>query len=97
MNKRNLKEHFEEIEKISKKISTVEDSLDFWEKKMDECFSKCDEAENIKWHPDIDQKISSLKKELELILGKIHLEEREMDRLDEKMDELYKSIFSSEA
>ena len=63
---------------------------------MEECFSQCDEIEENQWLPDLDEKISNLRKEMKFILNKVEAEERELDRLDESINKLYKEIISIE-
>ena len=87
---------FEEIEKLSSKIDIILESINFWEAKMEKCFAECDKIEENQWLPDLDEKISTVRKEMQLILGKVHAEERELDILDESIAKLYKEIISSE-
>ena len=91
-----VKKKFEEIEKLSSKIDIILESIIFWETKMEKCFAECDEIEENQWLPDLDEKISTVRKEMQLILNKIHAEERELDILDESIAKLYKEIISSE-
>lgn len=90
------KEKFKEIEKLSSKIDMILESISFWEVKMEECFAECDEIEENQWLPNLNEKISTIRKEMQLILNKIHAEERELDILDESIAKLYKEIISSE-
>ena len=90
------KKKFEEIEKLSSKIDIILESINFGETKMEKCFAECDEIEENQWLPDLDEKISTVRKEMQLILGKVHAEERELDILDESIAKLYKEIISSE-
>ena len=91
-----VKKKFEEIEKLSSKIDIILESINFWETKMEKCFAECDKIEENQWLPDLDEKISNVRKEMQLILGKVHAEERELDILDESIAKLYKEIISSE-
>ena len=90
------KKKFEEIEKLSSKIDIILESINFWETKMEKCFAECDEIEENQWLPDLDERILSLRKEMNFILNKVQAEERELDRLDESISELYKQIISVE-
>tara|TARA_B100000214_G_scaffold21350_1_gene14256 strand:+ start:2227 stop:2517 length:291 start_codon:yes stop_codon:yes gene_type:complete len=90
------KEKFEEIDRLSSKIDVILESIAFWEERMDKCFSKCDEIENNQWLPDLDKKISNVRKEMQFILNKVHAEERELDVLDVEIAKIYKEIISSE-
>ena len=92
-----VKKKFEEIEVLSSKIDLILESIAFWEAKMEECFVECDEIQENQWLPDLDKKISTVRKEMKLILSKVHAEERELDILDESIAKLYKEIISSEA
>ena len=96
MKSKKLEKTLLEIEHISSEISIVEDSISFWENRMEECFSRCDEVEKNQWLPDLDERILSLRKEMKFILNKVQAEERELDRLDESISELYNQIISVE-
>ena len=96
MKSKNIEKIFAKIEDISSEISIVEDSISFWENRMEECFSRCDEIEENQWLPNLDEKISNLRKEMKFILNKVEAEERELDRLDESINKLYKEIISIE-
>ena len=63
---------------------------------MEKCFAECDEIEENQWLPDLNERISTVRKEMQLILSKVHAEERELDILDESIAKLYKEIISSE-
>jgi len=91
-----VKKKFEEIEKLSSKIDVILESISFWETRMNKCFAECDEIEKSQWLPNLNEKISTVRKEMQLILNKIHAEERELDILDESIAKLYKEIISSE-
>tara|TARA_A100001201_G_C3920021_1_gene150303 strand:- start:172 stop:462 length:291 start_codon:yes stop_codon:yes gene_type:complete len=91
-----VKKKFKEIEKLSSKIDMILESISFWEVRMEECFVECDEIEENQWLPNLDEKISTVRKEMQLILNKIHAEERELDILDQNIAKLYKEIISSE-
>tara|TARA_Y100000361_G_scaffold88266_1_gene78500 strand:- start:428 stop:718 length:291 start_codon:yes stop_codon:yes gene_type:complete len=91
-----VKKKFEEIEKLSSKIDVILESISFWETRMNKCFAECDEIEESQWLPNLNEKISTVRKEMQLILNKIHAEERELDILDESIAKLYKEIISSE-
>ena len=91
-----IKNKFKEIEKLSSKIDIILESIAFWEEKMEKCFAECDEIEENQWLPDLNERISTVRKEMQLILSKVHAEERELDILDESIAKLYKEIISSE-
>ena len=91
-----IKEKFEEIERLSSKIDVILESISFWEVRMNKCFTECDEIEENQWLPNLDEKTSILRKEMQFILKKVHAEERELDILDESISKLYKEIVSSE-
>lgn len=91
-----VKKKFKEIEELSSKIDIILKSIAFWEAKMEKCFAECDEIEENQWLPDLNEKISAVRKEMQLILSKVHAEERELDILDESIAKLYKEIISSE-
>ena len=63
---------------------------------MNKCFDECDEIEENQWLPNLDEKTSKLRKEMQFILNKVNAEERELDILDEGISKLYKEIISSE-
>ena len=90
------KEKFKEIERLSSKIDVILESISFWEARMNKCFDECDEIEENQWLPNLDEKTSNLRKEMQFILNKVHAEERELDILDEGIAKLYKEIISSE-
>ena len=90
------KEKFQEIERLSSKIDVILESISFWEARMNKCFSECDEIEDNQWLPDLDERISNVRKEMHLILNKVHAEERELDVLDAQIGKIYKEIISSE-
>ena len=92
----NTKEKFKEIERLSSKIDVILESISFWEARMNKCFDECDEIEKNQWLPNLDEKTSNLRKEMQFILNKVHAEERELDILDEGISKLYKEIISSE-
>ena len=91
-----IKEKFEEIERLSSKIDVILESISFWEARMNKCFDECDEIEENQWLPNLDEKTSNLRKEMQFILNKVKAEERELDILDEGISKLYKEIISSE-
>ena len=91
-----IKEKFQEIERLSSKIDVILESISFWEARMNKCFAECDEIEENQWLPNLDEKTSNLRKEMQFILNKVHAEERELDILDEGISKLYKEIISSE-
>ena len=91
-----IKEKFEEIERLSSKIDVILESISFWEARMNKCFDECDEIEENQWLPNLDEKTSNLRKEMQFILNKVNAEERELDILDEGISKLYKEIISSE-
>ncbi len=91
-----IKEKFQEIEKLSSKIDIILESIAFWEAKMEKCFAECDEIEKNQWLPDLNERISTVRKEMQLILSKVHAEERELDVLDVQIGKIYKEIISSE-
>ncbi len=91
-----IKEKFQEIERLSSKIDVILESISFWEARMNKCFSECDEIEDNQWLPDLDERISNVRKEMQLILNKVHAEERELDVLDAQIGKIYKEIISSE-
>ena len=91
-----IKEKFKEIERLSSKIDVILESISFWEARMNKCFDECDEIEKNQWLPNLDEKTSNLRKEMQFILNKVHAEERELDILDEGISKLYKEIISSE-
>mgnify|MGYP003138193021 CR=1 FL=1 len=92
----NAKEKFKEIERLSSKIDVILESISFWEARMNKCFAECDEIEENQWLPNLDEKTSALRKEMQFILNKVNAEERELDILDEGISKLYKEIISSE-
>ena len=91
-----IKEKFKEIERLSSKIDIILESISFWEARMNKCFDECDEIEKNQWLPNLNERTSNVKKEMQLILSKVHAEERELDILDESIAKLYKEIISSE-
>lgn len=91
-----IKEKLQEIERLSSKIDVILESISFWETRMNKCFDECDEIEENQWLPNLDEKTSNLRKEMQFILNKVHAEERELDILDEGISKLYKEIISSE-
>ena len=91
-----IKEKFQEIEKLSSKIDIILESITFWEARMEKCFAECDEIEENQWLPDLNERISTVRKEMQLILSKVHAEERELDVLDVQIGKIYKEIISSE-
>ena len=91
-----IKEKFKEIERLSSKIDVILESISFWEARMNKCFAECDEIEENQWLPNLDEKTSALRKEMQFILNKVNAEERELDILDEGISKLYKEIISSE-
>lgn len=91
-----IKEKFQEIERLSSKIDVILESISFWEARMNKCFSECDEIEDNQWLPDLDERISNVRKEMQLILNKVNAEERELDVLDAQIGKIYKEIISSE-
>ena len=91
-----IKEKLQEIERLSSKIDVILESISFWEARMNKCFSECDEIEDNQWLPDLDERISNVRKEMQLILNKVHAEERELDVLDAQIGKIYKEIISSE-
>tara|TARA_B100001939_G_scaffold148590_1_gene128594 strand:- start:4893 stop:5180 length:288 start_codon:yes stop_codon:yes gene_type:complete len=91
-----IKEKFQEIERLSSKIDVILESISFWETRMNKCFDECDEIEENQWLPNLDEKTSNLRKEMQFILNKVNAEERELDILDEGISKLYKEIISSE-
>ena len=91
-----IKEKFNEIDRLSSKIDVILESISFWEARMNKCFDECDEIEENQWLPNLDEKTSNLRKEMQFILNKVHAEERELDILDEGISKLYKEIISSE-
>ena len=91
-----IKEKFKEIERLSSKIDVILESISFWEARMNKCFDECDEIEENQWLPNLDEKTSNLRKEMQFILNKVKAEERELDILDEGISKLYKEIISSE-
>ena len=68
----------------------------FQTEKLRRTIDECDEIEENQWLPNLDEKTSNLRKEMQFILNKVHAEERELDILDEGISKLYKEIISSE-
>ena len=58
-----IKEKFQEIERLSSKIDVILESISFWEARMNKCFSECDEIEDNQWLPDLDERISNIRNE----------------------------------
>ena len=91
------KEKFVQIEKIQDSIDMIIKSLDFWEKKMNICFEEVDCLEEESWHPEFESRKEKVKSQMNEILGKIHMEEEELNKLEKSMAALYSEIFSEES
>lgn len=93
MNK--LEKNFEKIDSITDSMEIINDSISFWEKRMNKCFAECEELENNEWHPSFEEKKDSLRKDMVFVLTKIRSESQQLDLLDLKIEELYKAILES--
>ena len=91
------KEKFLKIEKIQNSIDMIIKSLDFWEEKMNICFKEVDRLEEESWHPEFESRIEKAKSQMNQILGKVHMEEEELNKLEKNMADLYSEIFSEES
>ena len=91
------KEKFAQVEKIQDSIDMIIKSLDFWEKKMNICFKEVDCLEEESWHPEFESRTEKVKLQMNEILGKIHMEEEELNKLEKNMADLYSEIFSEES
>tara|TARA_R100000773_G_C4145998_1_gene70243 strand:- start:39 stop:335 length:297 start_codon:yes stop_codon:yes gene_type:complete len=91
------KEKFAQIEKIQDSIDMIIKSLDFWEEKMNICFKEVDCLEEESWHPEFESRIEKAKSQMNQILGKVHMEEEELNKLENSMTTLYSEIFSEES
>ena len=85
------KEKFAQIEKIQDSIDMIIKSLDFWEEKMNICF------EEESWHPEFESRVKKARSQMNQILGKVHIEEEELNKLEISMATLYSEIFSEES
>jgi hypothetical protein len=90
-----LEKNFKEIDSIADSMDVINDSISFWEKRMNKCFTKCEEIKSIEWHPDFEEKRDALRKEMIFVLTKIRAENEHLDLLDLKIEELYKAILES--
>ena len=91
------KEKFIKIEKIQNSIDMIIKSLDFWEEKMNICFKEVDCLEEESWHPEFESRIEKAKSQMNQILGKVHMEEEELSKLEQNMNSLYSEIFSEKS
>jgi len=55
-----LEKNFKEIDSIADSMDVINDSISFWEKRMNKCFTKCEEIKSIEWHPDFEEKRDDL-------------------------------------
>ena len=69
MNK--LEKNFKKIDSITDSMEIINDSISFWEKRMNTCFAECEELENNEWHPSFEEKKDSLRKDMVFVLTKI--------------------------
>jgi len=67
----------------------IEDTIIFWESKMDYVIERMNEAEEIPdWHPDKEDTYHELNLEMQFILKKLEAEESEIDLLEERTNRL---------
>ena len=94
----NLKEVKALREEIKESHLLIEDTIVFWQMKMDDVVDKMNKADNIPdWHPEKEDVYHELNLEMQFILSKLEAEEREVDILEEKTNkflaaELFKKI-----
>jgi hypothetical protein len=85
-------------EEIKESHLLIEDTIAFWQRKMDDIVDKMNKADNIPdWHPKKEDVYHELNLEMQFILSKLEAEEREVDKLEEKTNkflaaELFKKI-----
>ena len=67
----------------------IEETIIFWESKMNEVIEKMAEADQLPdWHPDKENIYHELNLEMQFILKKLESEEKEIDSLEEKTNRL---------
>jgi predicted nucleic acid-binding Zn-ribbon protein len=67
----------------------IEDTVIFWESRMDDIIQRMNEAEEIPdWHPNKEDTYHELNLEMQFILKKLEAEESEIDSLEERTNRL---------
>ena len=94
--KPNIKKSLEELKALNEQIELVNDSILFWEKRIEDLFDEIDEVEEESWRPDFEERISSLMEKMETLLKRMCTEERIVEKLDEKILEVHKKISVSD-
>jgi len=72
-------------EEIKESHLLIQDTIQFWQSKMDDVIEKMNTADSIPdWHPKKEDAYHELNLEMQFILQKLEAEEREVDLLEEK-------------
>jgi hypothetical protein len=78
---------------ILKSHALIHESIRFWEARMDFVIREIEEVENMPdWMPDKEMTYHTLTKEMELIVSKLGVEEREIEKLEEDTNKLLAEI-----
>jgi len=94
--KPSIEESLEELKALNEQIELVNESILFWEKRIEDLFDEIDEVEEESWRPDFEERISSLMEKMETLLKRMCTEERIVEKLDEKILEVHKKISVSD-
>jgi hypothetical protein len=84
-------------DEIRESHSIVEDTIGFWQTRMEDVIDEMEISEQIPdWHPNKEDIYHKLNLEMQFILTKLEAEEREIDLLEEKTNRLLaEAIFKS--
>ena len=91
--KPNIEKNLEELKALNEQIELVNESILFWEKRIEDLFDEIDEAEEESWRPDFEERVGSLMKKMEALLKRMCTEERIVEKLDKKILKVHKRIF----
>tara|TARA_R110002020_G_C15894381_1_gene740401 strand:+ start:217 stop:546 length:330 start_codon:yes stop_codon:yes gene_type:complete len=86
-----LKKFLEEKKEVAKACKICSESIDFWEKRSEELFTKMEEAEeNFIFATDefIEDTCASQLKEVDYLMKRMKFENDQLDSLEEKIEEL---------
>jgi predicted nucleic acid-binding Zn-ribbon protein len=91
--KPNIKEALEELKALNEQIELVNESIHFWENRIEDIFEEIDQVEEESWRPDFEERVALLMRKMETLLKRMCTEEQIVGKLDKKIREVHKRVF----
>ena len=77
----------EQEKSLQLECSTIQESVHFYEEKIQVLFQKIDKLERTSWRPDYNEKMDLLHAQISQIINKLNFEQKQMVNFEIKMHE----------